>query len=54
VGRDAEERIGVEAFPVPRHGRFSLRDLDDQAAVRAWVPHGSTLIQRRLGCCRLS
>lgn len=33
VGRDAERGAGVQSFPVPRHGRFSLWDLYDQPAL---------------------
>lgn len=40
VGRDAEPGTGVEAFAVPRHGGFGLRDLDQQAAARAGDCHG--------------
>jgi hypothetical protein len=45
MGRDAEPGIGIEAFPVPRHGRFGLRDLNDQAAVGTRGCHGRTLIR---------
>jgi hypothetical protein len=32
VGRDAEWRVGIEAFPVLRHDRVGRGDLDEQAA----------------------
>jgi hypothetical protein len=39
VGWDAEPGIGDEPFPVPSHGRVSLRYLNEQDALGTWGRH---------------